>query len=310
MRNLPAKRTTPLPVPRAPELPAASALAGFLSGNTKRAYTVDILQFFDAADLSEISMGLLVGVTPEQVVAWRDRMMEGGLKPSTVARKLSALRSVYKYLVARGLVKINPAHPDLVRAPKQGTIRKTDYLDKDRVERFLDQPDMKTQLGVRDRAMLLVAVKLGLRRSEICSLQLDDFSTRGSQLTLLLRGKGEKERRLPVPDDVWAAISAWSRCRGKKGAYVFVTKRGVRITEHAFWKNVKRYAKAAGVENVHPHTLRATCIMLLLDRGIPVHVVQQMMGHARGDTTLAYVRELDLAQSGIVDALADVGRGE
>lgn len=310
--NLPAKIPS-LPAPRAPELPADSALAGFLSANTKRAYTTDLLQFFGVESLAEINMERLVAVTPEEVVAWRDRMRNRKPKPlaaATIARKLSALRSVYKHLVARGLVAVNPAHPDLVQAPKQGTIRRTDYLDWEKAEELLGQPDRERQLGRRDYAMLLLALKTGLRRSELCGLRDDHFSMRGGRRVLSVRGKGEKERQVAVPEDVWDAIAVWTRSRPKGVEYTFVTIRGIRMSEHAFWKLVKRYAKAAGVEKIHPHTLRATCIMFLLDKGIPVHVVQQQMGHARGETTLAYVRELDLARSGVAEALADLGKGE
>src|ERR1700687_2217376 len=296
-----------VPIPRAerrdlaplpPSHPAVSALAGFLSENTKRAYGTDLKQFFGTVDLSTIPAADVMRVRPEGVAAFRDKLTAGGAKPSTVARKLSAIRALFNDLMRRGAIKINPADAKLVRSPKRPSIRKTGYLSWEEARELLRQPDRDTEIGKRDYAMMILDANTGLRRSELCGLKDEALTRQAGTWCLRLRGKGGKERILPFREDVNDAVEAWVRVRPRDSEWLFTTMQGERFSEHSFWKMLKRYAAQVGIEDkVHPHALRAAYISFLNSKGIPVGDIQQLAGHSRGDTTLGYIRELDLLKS-------------
>lgn len=290
-----------------PSQPAASALAGFLSPNTKRAYERDLKDFFKVADLSALPMQAIIRVQPDDVTAWRDSLMVS-LKPSSVARKLSALRSLYRYLMARGAVKVNPAHADLVRAPKRPTIQHTEFISWDDARAILRVPDRSIELGKRDYAALTVALNTGMRRGELCTLTDDNLKREAGRWCFQVRGKGEKERRIPIRDDVYEAVEDWRKVRPRTARTLLCGAQGQRFTEDAFWKLLKRSAKKSGlpearVKSTHPHSLRAAFIMFLHEQGMKVGEIQQLVGHARGDTTLSYIRQLDLIKSRAPDLL-------
>jgi len=287
-----------------PAQPAVSALAGFLSDNTKRAYGTDLKQFFGTEDLRTVPLKAVLETRPEDVAAFRDKLMAASAKPSTVARKLSAVRALFNDLMRRGAIKVNPADAKLVRSPKRPTIRKTGYLSWEEARELLRQPDRGTEIGKRDYAMMILDANTGLRRSELCGLKDENLTRQTGTWCLRLRGKGEKERILPFRDDVNAAVEAWVRVRPKDSEWLFTTMQGERFSEHSYWKMLKRYAGQVGIEDkVHPHALRAAYIAFLNERGTPVSEIQQLVGHSRGDTTLGYVRELDLLKSKTPKAL-------
>jgi len=290
--------------PPAPAKPAAAALAGFVSENTKRAYERDLKDFFRTEDLATLTIQVILSKTPEDVSAFRDLLTGEGKAPSTVARKLSAVRALYNHLMARGALQLNPADQRLVRSPMRPSIRKTGYLSWDEARQVLQQPNRGTELGKRDYALLLLDVNTGLRRSELCHLRDQDVVNQGGTWSVRLRGKGGKERFVPIREDVYQSLQAWRKVRPREVEWLFVTMQKERFVEHQFWKMVKRYATAVGLETkVHPHALRAAYIAFLHDKGIKVAEIQQLVGHARGDTTLGYVRELELLKSKSPQAL-------
>jgi integrase/recombinase XerD len=122
-----------------------------------------------------------------------------------------------------------------------------------------------------------------------------------------LRGKGGKERFVPIRELVQEAIRGWQKVRPRNSEWLFTSLQGARFSEHQFWKATKRYALQAlgaeGQRKVHPHALRAAFIKFQLDKGTKVDVLQQLVGHSRGDTTLGYVREIELLKSGADRAL-------
>lgn len=298
------------PGPAAPERPAEAALAGFVSENTKRAYRRDIMDFFETADLEGLTMARVLGVTPEDVTAFRDKLMAARMKPATVARKLSAIRAIYNHLMARGSVRLNPADTRLVRSPKRPTIRSTLYLSWDQARTILRSPDRRTETGRRDYAMLLMDMNTGLRRSELCHLHDGDVVRQADRWAVRLRGKGGKERFIPIRDIVHKALEEWLAIRPDNGeGWLFTTLANRRFTEHSFWKAIRRYGIMAGMVDqdgkptLHPHSLRAAYIKFQLDKGTKVDVLQQLVGHSRGDTTLGYVAEIELLGSGADEKL-------
>ena len=295
--------------PVAPPKPAAAALAGFISENTKRAYERDLKDFFRTEDLSTLKVQEIIAVQPGDVVTFRDRLIADGFKPSTICRKLSAIRSMYDHLRASGTVERNPADPKLVRSPRRGSIRKTSPLSASELIRLLAAPDRKTENGLRDHAMLLLASQAGLRREELCAMKDDQLSKHGDRWCVMFRGKGGKERRIPLHGSVVEAIRAWQRVRVKEATATFCKNDGSSLSPDSFYKTVIQYAAAAGFtaaeKRVHPHSLRAAFATILHRQGMPLKEIKDLMGHSRIETTAGYVEEADLMESKAPDMLAD-----
>lgn len=303
-----------MPLARVPvAAPAASALAGFISENTKRAYARDLKDFFGVDDLALLGMAEILRVRSDDVVAFRDRLLAGGMKPATICRKLSAIRSVYDHLRATGALERNPADPKLVRSPRRATIRRTSPLTVEELMRLLEAPDRKSEMGLRDHAMILLAAQAGLRREELCAMRDEQLSRYGARWCVVFRGKGGKERRIPLHETVVEAIQSWRRVRPKTAEATFCTNSGGPLRPGSFYKTVCRYAAKAGFapdeKRVHPHSLRAAFATILHEKGVPLKEIQELMGHSRIDTTAGYIQEADLAKSKAPDIIAGALEG-
>jgi integrase len=294
-----------IPVPAKRDLiaqrPAAEALSGFLSGNTKRAYERDIKDFFKVDDLTALPMERILAVQPAEVVAFRDKLMEE-MSPATVQRKLSALRSLYNWLMAAGKIMVNPAHPKLVRAPKKASVRKTDVLSWDDALAILKAIDRKSKLGRRDYTLLLLGLNLGVRRAELLGIHMDDLKNGPEGPYVYIKGKGEKERFISLRPDVVESIDVYLKDRGTKPGPLFPGRKD-ELDGSQFWRIVKKYAKAAKLKDIHPHSLRAAFITLAHQKGVPVGDIQKTVGHSRGETTLGYVRDLEMIKASATKAL-------
>ena len=295
-------------VPAAPARPAAAALAGFISVNTKRAYERDLKDFFAVEDLGVLGMERILRVQPADIIAFRDRLDADGLKPSTICRKLSALRSMYDHLRAAGAVDRNPADPKLVRSPRRATIRKTSPLSATELKRLLAAPDRRAEIGLRDHAMLLLAAQAGLRREELCAMRDDQLAKHGDRWCVSFRGKGGKERRIPLHQTVLDAIRAWQRVRTRDAQATFCKNDGSPMSPDNFYKAVVRYAEIAGFtaeeKRVHPHSLRAAFATILHEQGLPLKEIKELMGHSKIETTAGYIEEADLVKSKAPDLIA------
>jgi len=211
-------------------------------------------------------------------------------KATTAARLLSTLRRFYRYLAREGRVSEDPTalidSPKLVRAlPKS--------LTEEQVERLLAAPDCGTPLGLRDRAMLETLYATGLRVSELVALTLGQVGL--TQGVVRVVGKGDKERLVPLGEEALAWLGRYlAEARGpllgrRAADAVFVTARGGPLTRQAFWHNIKRYARKAGIEApLSPHTLRHAFATHLLNHGADLRVVQMLLGHADLSTTQIY----------------------
>jgi integrase/recombinase XerC len=210
---------------------------------------------------------------------------------SSIARRLSELRSFGKFLVREGTLKANVF--DSVSAPTPGK-RLPEYLEHDEAEALVTAPDTSTPAGLRDRAILEVMYAAGLRVSELVGLNVDnvDFS-RGQ---VLVWGKGGKERVALLGQPAIHALKAYLRdgrpplLKGKSSRALFLNQRdGRRLTTRAVGMLLTKYAKRAAVNGrVHPHLLRHTFATHLLDGGADLRVVQELLGHADLATTQIY----------------------
>jgi len=261
-----------------------------LSANSVEAYARDVRRYLD--DLSAAGVGDWGAVTRVQVQAHLARLLERGISARSQARALSAIRGFHRLLAAE---RIAPADPtDEVDAPR-GARRLPQLLSRAEVERLLAAPAaVRTAAGVRDRAMLELLYATGLRVSELVTLDLNQVNLESR--VLLARGKGDKERLVPVGTPAAQAIRAYLAggarerlLRGRKSRDLFVTGRGSRMTRQGFWKLIRRYARSAGIRRaISPHKLRHSFATHLLEGGADLRAVQAMLGHADVTTTQIY----------------------
>lgn len=213
-----------------------------------------------------------------------------GLAASSAARKLTAVRGLYKYLARKGTVKADPtASVESIRQkrplPKCLTLEETKAL-------FVSF-DIRQARDLRDLAMLEVLYGCGLRVSELVNLKVGDVNTEHGYVRCI--GKGAKERIVPLGSYAARAVDSYmigarnELCDMKPSPWLFVTHEGTAMTRQAFWKNLKKRCMCAGVRtDVSPHTLRHSFATHMLENGADLRAVQEMLGHADIGTTQIY----------------------
>lgn len=263
--------------------------------NTVSSYRRDLVRY--SRFLAQVGRSTLAAVTEADVreflVALRRGDRDGGVPPladSSVARTLVATRGFHKFAAAEGIVPEDVAHT--VRPPKPAR-RLPKALTIDEVEAILEAagaPDHPRAL--RDRAMLELLYSCGARISEVTALDVDDIDT--EHRAVILRGKGGKERVVPVGRPAIAALDAYL-VRGRPtlakraNPALFLNVRGGRLSRQSAWQVLSAAAERAGVnKEVSPHTLRHSFATHLLDGGADVRVVQELLGHSSVTTTQVY----------------------
>jgi integrase/recombinase XerD len=220
------------------------------------------------------------------------------LESKTVARHLVTLRNFFRHAQVEELIAQDPT--EHLESPK---IRRSlpGYLRLEEVEKLLELPDQTTPLGLRDRAMLEVLYSTGLRVSELTSLRVMDLDTKVGCVRCI--GKGDKERIVPVGRKALAIVEKYLRhgrialigtTRGTAGAFLFVNRRGGRISRVGVWKIFSSYGRKAGLRvPLTPHMLRHSFATHLLERGADLRSVQLMLGHSDISTTQIYTHVVE-----------------
>lgn len=208
---------------------------------------------------------------------------------ATIARKISAVRTFFRFLERRALVRENPAA--LLEAPRVPRPLPT-FLGVDAAKAVVEAPT-DDESGTRDRALLEVLYGSGLRVSELAGSRLEDLDLDVGQIRV--RGKGSKERLVPLGPPALAALRAWLSCRpgflveGRPTDAVFLGKRGTPLGVRRIQDLVHAYgALGAGRADLHPHALRHTCATHLLEGGAHLRAIQELLGHASLSTTQRY----------------------
>ena len=267
------------------------------SHETVRNYGSDLRQFqaFMHVEHPSISIRDPATVQTESIrgyLHWLNRKHE---KSTSMARKLSSLRSFYRYLQREGMVGLNPA--DAIRMPKQPK-HLPRVLSKDDAAALMEFPADQAGGSLRDRALLETLYSTGARVSELVGIDLDDL--RASEGLVHLRGKGRKERIVPIGDVALQAIQAYlDEQRLTKTRYpttktlrvsspIFRNSRGGRLTTRSVARIVARYSNRLAGGSVSPHTLRHSFATHLLDEGADLRSIQEMLGHASLSTTQKY----------------------
>ncbi len=251
-----------------------------LSENTLDAYDRDLRRL--RAFLEERGVRDPDAVHRTALSDWMGSLTDMGLSRASIARHRVAMRQLFRFLVAEGLLKADPSA--LIEAPRIPR-RLPGTLSEAEVGRLLAAPDRSTPLGLRDAAMIELLYATGLRVSELVSLRRDQWHSGW----LVVRGKGGKERLVPYGDQAEAAVEAYAMTRSDAHPAVFLTQRGGPMTRQNFWQRIRRYAAIAGIRNkVSPHTLRHAFATHLLEHGADLRSVQAMLGHADISTTEIY----------------------
>ncbi len=262
-----------------------------LSRNTLNAYRTDLLQFGAWLADREIDP---VEMTPDRMADYVAELTAGHseapLAASTVHRKTAALRSFYKHLRREDLIDEDPTAG--LATPRRAK-KLPNVLNQAEVARLLASPAGASPQATRDRAILEVMYACGLRASEVVGLELTDIDTH--QGMLRARGKGSKERIVPLGRQAIAAIESWLRSgrpelvKDRPEKALFVNFRGKALTRQGLYKIVQGHARSAGLEDrMSPHTLRHSFATHLLAGGCDLRAVQEMLGHADVATTQMY----------------------
>jgi integrase/recombinase XerD len=263
-----------------------------LSRNTLEAYRTDLRQF--ASYLERCGLDPLE-VSASDLAAFASELADGPdgrapVAPSTLQRKVACLRSFYRHLRREQLLDHDPT-AELRRPRSRG--RLPTVLGRDEVARLLEQPRGTSPAALRDRALLETMYASGLRASEATSLELAQLDLDGG--ILRARGKGSKERIVPIGNKAIAALSAYlERARPRlvglrDEQHVFLNLRGGGLSRQGLYKIVQRHARGAGLERrMSPHTLRHTFATHLLAGGCDLRSLQEMLGHADIGTTQIY----------------------
>lgn len=259
-----------------------------LSPHSVDGYARDLRRYLD--DLGRQGVGAWQAVRREHLLAHLDHLTRRGLSPRSQARALSAIRALHRLLLGEGLAPLDPTED--VDGPRVGRPLPK-LLTRAEVERLLAAPSGREATGQRDKAMLELLYATGLRVSELVGLGINDLHLETRML--LARGKGSKERIVPLGEPAAAAVRAYLAqarprlLRGRTSKDLFVTPRGRRMTRQGFWRLIGRYARAAGItRRVSPHKLRHSFAAHLLAGGADLRAVQAMLGHADISTTQIY----------------------
>lgn len=226
-------------------------------------------------------------------------LYDKGLRKTSVARSLAALRSLYRWLAQEGVVEQNPAKlvstPRLAKKlPRVPTIEEMNSMLDGKMPEVASFPE-------RDRLMFELLYGCGIRNSELVGINLDDISM--SNEAILIRGKGKKERYVPFGGSVVAALAAYlpwrqqllatlkNKTPGKFVPALLINQRGGRVTTRSVGRIVKRIAVAKGLSpEVHPHTLRHAFGTHMLEEGADLRAIQELLGHERLATTQRYTQ--------------------
>jgi integrase/recombinase XerD len=267
-----------------------------LSANTLDAYGRDMMKF--ATFVKKVRRPL-EEISRDDVVDFLATLYCNGLDSRSVARHLVTVRNLFRFLVTDGIVENDPTLN--LESPK---IRQSlpSYLSVEEVERLLALPNLKSPLGVRDRALFDVLYSAGLRVSEVIGLKLGDIDFQMGCIRCV--GKGDKERLVPIGRKALEAVEKYVRearpqlLRSRRiqvpNAYIFVNRHGNRISRVGVWKIMAAYGQMLGLrKKLTPHKLRHSFATHLLERGADLRSVQLMLGHADISTTQIYTHVLE-----------------
>ena len=259
-----------------------------LSKNTIEAYSHGLSRFLN--HLREKGVQEVQEINKFHVRGFLLALRKKNLSAKTTVRNLVAIRTFFRFLVQEGILEANPV--ENLESPK---VAKTlpQILTLREIEQILEQPDLQTPLGKRDRAMLEMIYATGMRVSELTQLPTHQVNLEGGYV--LLYGKGSKERIVPLGSEAMKWVTLYLKeSRGiltkrKESPFLFINRSGKAMSRQRLWKNLKDYARKAGLrKRITPHLFRHSFASHLLERGADLRSVQMMLGHVDISSTQIY----------------------
>lgn len=261
-----------------------------LAKNTQMAYMRDLRLLMKSLQLKADEE--LLQVSRQQLIAYLVRLKQEGRAASTVARKLASIKAFYRFLTAERYIRRNPA--EVLEAASRG-LHLPKVLSVQEVERLLDEPNLGTLDGYRDKTMLELLYATGMRVSELLNVPVKNVDMKMQYVIVM--GKGSKERMLPLGRTAlhylehYLSVVRPQLLHGKPdaAAELFVTGWGGPMTRERFYEIIVAYGKSAGIsKRVTPHMLRHSFATHLLNNGTDLRIVQELLGHADISTTQIY----------------------
>lgn len=256
-----------------------------LTNQTIQDYKEDFLQFQryypDKKELTDLNKNDLNEFSYDQAL--------NGLSPATIARRIATIKNFYMFLESDNLAK-GIISEEITIPKKDKTLPQV--LSEEEINQLLNAPDLTSEKGIRDYAVLEILYSCGLRVSEAANLQINQINEQEEIINIL--GKGKKERIVPIRKSALKAVKTYiNEVRNKHlvidNKAVFIGKKGKRMSRQALYNIVVNNAKLAGIQKeIHPHTLRHSFATHLLDNGADLRVVQELLGHTNIGTTQIY----------------------
>jgi integrase/recombinase XerC len=271
-----------------------------VSEHTLRNYAIDLGQFLEHFAPADPATGARREVDIRQIDhitirEWLSELHAAQKKKTSIARKLAALRTFFQFLIREGVVELNPAK--LVSTPRLEK-KLPNHLSVEDAVRFIETPDVTTDLGKRDRAILEMLYGTGVRVSELTKLNLHDVDFRNRMVRV--KGKRRKERIVPFGEPALHALMRYltevrpaflnnAPPSERETDALFLNYQGTRITTRSVGRMVDKYImQCAGIHDISPHALRHSFATHLLDSGADLRDIQELLGHARLSTTQIY----------------------
>ncbi len=265
------------------------ALEKGLSENTLQSYSHDLMSYAQFLITKKVNSfaNSSVGLISDFLVL----LQEIGIAANSRSRYLSAIRGLHRYLLANGNTRIDPS--ETIEMPKSGR-KLPDTLSVGEINKILEQIDITTPAGIRDRAMIETLYACGLRVSELINIKIRDILFDAEIIRVF--GKGSKERIVPIGRSALECINIYNlQVRHlflkteKSSDSLFLNQRGSKLSRMGVWKIIAKYVTLAGIESeVHPHTFRHSFATHLLEGGADLRAVQEMLGHSDISTTQIY----------------------
>ena len=269
-----------------------------MSAHTLRNYESDLEQFrsflFSIEKREDFEVEQIDRLTIRE---WMASLHTAGLKKASIARKLASLRTLFQFLIREGKLESNPAK--MVATPKIER-KLPSHLSMEDAVRFIETPDLSTDLGRRDRAILEFLYATGIRVGELVNINLSDIDYR--ERTARVFGKRRKERIVPFHDHALQSLMLYldstrpiflanAPLAGRDDKACFLNYQGTRITTRSVGRMIDKYIKqCADVHKISPHSLRHTFATHMLDSGADLRDIQELLGHARLSTTQIYTQ--------------------
>lgn len=255
------------------------------SVNTLQAYQNDLkklLLFYEKQNINSV-----IKINETSLNSYVLTLEKEGLSPASVSRNIAAMKAFLLYLIKQGIMKGDPS--ERIKPPK---IQKKlpQVIDASMVDKLLLQPNLNTQKGIRDRAMLELLYATGLKVTELISIKVSDVNLSGKYITC-----GEiRERNVPFGKTAKVALQEYLKIRSthfdkNNNEILFLNSSGEQLSRQGLWKILKAYAKPVGLNDINPNTIRHSFAVHMIDNGADLGSVQELLGHADITTTQLYM---------------------